>query len=76
MYTTPFSTVFNNRWDIRRSKSGLTAALAKFEKEFASHPFANPGSLSYRKLQYLSQLIGRWMEYINTGSYADDALVS
>jgi len=76
MYTTPFSTVFNNNWDIRRSKPRLTAALAKFEKEFALHPFANPGSLSYRKLQHLSQLIGQWMEYITTGSHMDDVPVS
>lgn len=61
MYKSSFSTVFNKDWDVRRSKNKLTQALADFEKVFSLHPFATSGSLSYRKLQYLSGLINKWM---------------
>ena len=67
MYKTPFSTVFNNDWDTRRSKGRLIQALADFEQRFSSHPFATPGSLSYRKLQLLSQLIQEWSNLIGAG---------
>jgi hypothetical protein len=61
MYKTPFVTVFNNRWDIRSSKTKLEKSLALFQKQFDDHPFANPGTLAYRKLEYLEQLIHRWI---------------
>ena len=35
--------------------------LKAFDKEYASHPFATPGSLEYQKLEHLDQLIHRWM---------------
>jgi hypothetical protein len=63
MYKDPFLTVFNNDWDIHRSKTKLTVALKNFEKEFSSHPFANTSSLSYAKLKDLSEFINQWMEY-------------
>ena len=74
MYQTPFSTVFNNNWDARRSKPKLTAALAKFEKEFALHPFAIVGSSSHHKLLYLSQLITQWMEHLGANSNMADTV--
>lgn len=67
MYATPFSTVFNKDWDVRKSKVKLTQALANFEQQFSSHPFATPGSLSYRKLELLSQLIQEWTTLIGAG---------
>ena len=72
MYKTPFSMVFDNNWDIRRSKNKLTTALANFKKEFALHPFAIPGSSSYNKLQNLSQLIHQWMRNIGVDSNATE----
>jgi hypothetical protein len=63
MYQTPFSAVFNNNWDIRRSKPKLTAALMNFKEAFALHPFAITGSSSYLKLQDLSALIEEWMSH-------------
>jgi hypothetical protein len=64
MYRTPFSTVFNNDWDLHRSKPKLIAALKNFEKKFALHPFAIAGSLSHSKLRFLSQLISEWMQHM------------
>lgn len=61
MYQTPFSTVFNN-WNRRTSKQKINASLLMFEKKFSSHPFATPGSLAYKKLNYLSRLITHWIE--------------
>jgi hypothetical protein len=69
MYKTPFQTVFNNDWSLRRSKSKLSTALKNFEEEFALHPFANSSSSSYKKLQDLSQLIDSWLKY--TGASLD-----
>jgi hypothetical protein len=60
MYKSPFATVFN-KWD-KRSKTKIKTALADFEEEFAHHPFAIAGSLEYRKLEFLSQLITQWSE--------------
>jgi len=60
MYKTPFETVFNKDWDMRRSKNKLSQALATFKNRFSSHPFATSDSLSYRKLQLLSELIQKW----------------
>jgi hypothetical protein len=60
MYKTPFSTIFNKNWDVRRSKTKLTQALADFEEQFSLHSFATSGSLSYRKLEHLSKLIKEW----------------
>ena len=68
MYKTPFSTVFNKDWDMRRSKIKLTQTLANFEKQFSSHPFAKPDSLSYQKLELLSELIEQWMQIIGVDS--------
>jgi hypothetical protein len=68
MYATPFSTVFNNDWDVRKSKKKLITALADFEKVFALHPFAITDSVSHQKLQYLSQLINEWLMYISVNS--------
>ena len=61
MYKNPFSTIFNKDWNVRRSKVKLNQALADFEKQFSLHPFATSGSLSYRKLEFLSELISQWM---------------
>ena len=72
MYKTPFSTVFNKNWHVLRSKRKLSTTLASFEKEFAMHPFTITGSLSYHKLQYLSQLISQWMENIGGNTKAAD----
>lgn len=68
MYKTPFSTIFNKDWDVRRSKKRLIMALENFEKEFALHPFATAGSLSHGKLEYLSQLINEWMQHTGVNS--------
>ena len=54
MYKTPFSTIFNNNWDMHRSKTKLTNSLENFKKKFSLHSFATIGSLSHCKLQYLS----------------------
>lgn len=63
MYKTPFSTVFNNNWDIRRSKRKLIKTLANFKNEFASHPFTISNSSSHIKLEFLSQLIYKWTQF-------------
>jgi hypothetical protein len=63
MYKTPFSTIFNNNWVIRRSKTKLNKGLANFENKFALHPFAVTGSSSRGKLQSLSNLIYQWMQF-------------
>jgi hypothetical protein len=60
MYSTPFSTVFNV-WNARSSKANINQSLAELEKQFDSHPFATTGSLEYRKLEHLSELIAEWM---------------
>jgi hypothetical protein len=61
MYKTPFSTVFNYNWDIRRSKTKLTKALANFKNEITLHPFTSASSSSHDKLQTLSKVITKWM---------------
>lgn len=61
MYKSPFTTVFN-KWNKRTSKIKLKNSLADFENRFAHHPFATAGSLEYRKLEFLSQLISQWTE--------------
>jgi hypothetical protein len=61
MYKTPFSTVFNLRWQ-SRSKKKIDDSLTAFQKRFDAHPFATPGSMAYRKLEYLGQLIQRWFK--------------
>jgi hypothetical protein len=61
MYKTPFLTVFNNRWNVRTSKLKLNKSLTEFEKQFKSHSFATPGSMAYRKLEYLEKLIQLWI---------------
>lgn len=68
MYKTPFSTVFNKGWDMRKSKKKLSEALEDFKKQFSSHPFADSSSLSHRKLQVLSNLIHQWIELIGIDS--------
>ena len=68
MYKKPFSTVFNNNWDIRRSKTKLIQGLADFKKEFASHPFAITNSSSRSKLDLLSELILKWMKFSGADS--------
>jgi hypothetical protein len=68
MYKTPFSTVFNKDWDMRRSKSKLKQALVNFEKQYSLHPFATSGSVSHCKLQFLSDLIEKWMQLIGADS--------
>jgi hypothetical protein len=73
MYKTPFSTIFNKDWNVRRSKTRLNQALADFEKQFSSHPFATPGSLSYRKLEFLSELISQWIGLESNGLESDIA---
>ena len=60
MYKTPFSTIFNKDWNMHKSKIRLNKGLADFEKQFSLHPFATSGSLSHRKLEYLSELINKW----------------
>jgi hypothetical protein len=67
MYKTPFSTIFNKDWNVRRSKTRLNQALADFEKQFSLHPFATSGSLSYRKLEFLSELISQWIGLESNG---------
>jgi len=61
MYSTPFSTVFN-QWKDGRSKTKIEQALKVFGGKYSSHPFAQEGSLEYRKLLDLDQLINAWME--------------
>lgn len=61
MYSTPFSTVFNNRWNFRTSKSKIDISLIEFEKQFESHSFATPGSTTYQKLEYLEIIIQQWI---------------
>ncbi len=61
MYRTPFSTVFNG-WNAHTSKSKMNQELELFNKRYSSHPFAKKGSLAYKKLQHLDQLINIWME--------------
>ena len=60
MYCTPFSTVFNV-WNGRSSKTNIAKSLAELQQRFVTHPFATAGSLEYRKLEYLSDLIAEWM---------------
>jgi len=60
MYSTPFTTVFNV-WNRRSSKTNIANSLAELQQQFISHPFATAGSLEYRKLEYLSDLISEWM---------------
>jgi hypothetical protein len=64
MYQMPFSTVFNN-WNPQLSKAKINASLLEFEKKYVSHVFVTPGSLAYRKLDYLSRLITEWIENSN-----------
>ena len=61
MYKTPFSTVFNLQWQ-SQSKKKINDSLTTFQKRFDAHPFATPGSMAYRKLEYLGQLIQRWFK--------------
>jgi hypothetical protein len=68
MYKTPFSAVFNNNWNLRRSKRGLIKALESFRKEFSLHPFAKTDSLSQEKLLLLSELIRKWMHFSGVDS--------
>lgn len=68
MYVTPFSTVFNV-WNMRTSKANIGTSLAEFEQQFRSHPFATAGSMEYQKLEYLKELIAKWME--NNGLDSD-----
>jgi hypothetical protein len=58
-YKTPYTTFFK-KW-ATKSKSKIEMELKAFDKEYASHPFATPGSLEYQKLEHLDQLIHRWM---------------
>ena len=60
MYTTPFSIVFNV-WNARSSKVNIVKSLEELTQKFNSHPFATTGSLEYCKLEYLSDLIAKWM---------------
>lgn len=66
MYSTPFSTVFNV-WNARSSKENIAKSLKELQQQFHSHPFATPGSLEYRKLEYLQKLITEWMEINDPG---------
>lgn len=70
MYNNPFATVFNKNWDMRRSRDKLSQALHTFGELFPSHPFAISDSLSYRKLQYLSELIQLWTKSAGVDSNA------
>ena len=62
MYKTPFLTVFNLRSWQSRSKKKINDSLTVFQKQFNAHPFATPGSMEYRKLEYLGELIQRWFK--------------
>ena len=68
MYKTPFSTIFSNKWDIRRSKRKLVNALESFKERFALHPFAKKDSPSYKKLLSLSKLIYKWTQMTGVDS--------
>ena len=68
MYRTPFSTIFNNNWDVRRSNAKLSKGLADFKKEFGIHPFTITGSSSHDKLETLSELIYKWMQFSGVDS--------
>jgi hypothetical protein len=61
MYDTPFSTLFNNNWGMRRSKAKLVEALENFKDKISSHSFTIADSSSRRKLDSLSELINQWM---------------
>jgi len=61
MFTTPFSTAFN-QWKARASKAKINRDLELFKEKYLSHPFTTSGSMEYRKLQHLNQLINTWME--------------
>ena len=74
MYRMPFSTVFHNPWNVRKSKTKLDTALRDFQQEYAAHPFATAGSLEHRKLEYLSKLIHQWLRINNMGT--DDTAVT
>jgi hypothetical protein len=76
MYKTPFLTVFNNDWAVRRSKSKLSLALKNFDKEFSLHPFSDTSSPSHHKLKELSQLIHQWMTYTGVANPNASEIVS
>ena len=66
MYRAPFLTLFNNNWDIRRSKTKLMKALDNFEKVLL--PLADTSSCLYGKLQILSDLINNWTKFSGVDS--------
>lgn len=69
MYKTPFGTVFNKKWGSSRSnKPKLIQELEKFKKQFSLHPFATSGSLSNLKLEHLSELINKWLQFAGVDS--------
>lgn len=76
MFKTPFLTVFNNDWSVRRSKSKRSSALKNFEKEFSLHPFSDTSSPSHHKLQELSDLIHQWMNYTGVANPSASEIVS
>jgi hypothetical protein len=67
-YKTPCSTIFK-KVDMLRSKSKIEAELKAFDKQYASHPFATPGSSEHQKLKFLDQLTHDWIE----GRQANDS---
>lgn len=68
MYKTPYTTLFGKRGDMYRSRKKLSMALKNFGEEFPQHPFAIKGSLSYGKLERLSELINEWTQCIGVDS--------
>jgi len=62
MYKTPFSTVFNLQSWQSQSKKKINDSLTMFQKWFDAHPFVTPGSMAYRKLEYLGELIQQWFK--------------
>ena len=68
MYRTPFSTIFNNNWDVWRSNTKLSKGLADFKKEFGIYPFTITSSSSHDKLETLSELIYKWMQFSGVDS--------
>ena len=66
MYRAPFLTLFNNNWDIQRSKTKLMKALDNFEKVLL--PLADTSSCLYGKLQILSDLINNWTKFSGVDS--------
>ena len=75
MYKTPFSTVFKLGWH-SQSKKKIDESLIAFQKRFDAHPFATPGSMAYRKLNYLEQLIQQWFKNDNLTTNPVDDVVS